>query len=339
MQSYASAHTPFINRNVGSTSTDRGDIDPQQFLRGFFGHDNMTDNLQTRRLHSQAMNIECHALGDLSIARILFRQSASMTSRSSADACYLQLVVSGHCLTNVEQQLQELSSGDSLMLNPGSQRYSSYPAGCELVVVRIPRSSLLQAAIEFGFSRTRQEIRFCSEPLSREQAGSLFHLLQAIMVQLPQSIAGNAGDYYDRLLSLAILRAFPTNIPVSQSNNSLGRPSAHPHIETIRSHVLRRITDDFDIEQLAGLCHVSTKTLYNIFNRELGITPANYIRGIKLEAVHQELSNAKDIRNVTEVAIRYGFTNLSRFSNQYREMFGELPSATLKNARRIGSRA
>lgn len=333
MQSYSSASVLPIGHRADHTGTRR-DLDPQAFLRGFFGHDSLNDSLQSRRIAVHAIDAECYPLGDLSIARMLFRQSATLNSRCASDAYYLQLLVKGHCVGVPDAQMQELGSGDSMIINPAQPRYVSYPAGCELLVVRIPRSSLQQAAIEFGFMRTRQDIRFSSSPLSREASGSLFHLLQAIMAQLPQPLAGNAADYYDRLLNLAILRGFPANI----SDTRLSRPTTNPHIETIRAHVLRHITDDFEIEQLAELCHVSTKTLYNIFNRELEITPASYIRGIKLEAVHQELSKGEDIRNVTEVAIRYGFTNLSRFSNQYREVFGELPSATLKNARRISSR-
>jgi AraC-like DNA-binding protein len=38
---------------------------------------------------------------------------------------------------------------------------------------------------------------------------------------------------------------------------------------------------------------------------------------------------------VTDVALRWGFLELGRFSVQYRQRFGEAPSETLKKARQL----
>jgi AraC-like DNA-binding protein len=57
-------------------------------------------------------------------------------------------------------------------------------------------------------------------------------------------------------------------------------------------------------------------------------------RGNALAIGHEKgrtLRNADpDIVNVTEVARRYGFTQLGRFAGVYRAVFGESPSTTLK---------
>jgi len=46
--------------------------------------------------------------------------------------------------------------------------------------------------------------------------------------------------------------------------------------------------------------------------------------------VYSELKQDDRVRNVTEVALKYGFTNLGRFSAQYKEYIGELPSQTFR---------
>ena len=55
-----------------------------------------------------------------------------------------------------------------------------------------------------------------------------------------------------------------------------------------------------------------------------------YVRRIRLGRVRAELlrSDPSTVR-VTDVAMRWGFMHLSRFAEQYRELFNELPSVTL----------
>jgi AraC-like DNA-binding protein len=52
---------------------------------------------------------------------------------------------------------------------------------------------------------------------------------------------------------------------------------------------------------------------------------------VRLDHVRTELlhSDPAEVR-VTEVAMRWGFFHQSRFAQQYRDRFGELPSATLR---------
>jgi transcriptional regulator GlxA family with amidase domain len=56
----------------------------------------------------------------------------------------------------------------------------------------------------------------------------------------------------------------------------------------------------------------------------------SYLRRLRLDHVRAELLKADPrLVSVTEVATRWGFLHQSRFAQQYRQRFGELPSATL----------
>ena len=88
--------------------------------------------------------------------------------------------------------------------------------------------------------------------------------------------------------------------------------------------------------RLADLCaeaQVSERTLINTFKREFGITPKAYLKGQRLFRVHRELWHADPSRTrVADVANSWGFWHLGQFAADYRKLFVELPSDTLKRS-------
>jgi transcriptional regulator GlxA family with amidase domain len=75
------------------------------------------------------------------------------------------------------------------------------------------------------------------------------------------------------------------------------------------------------------------RSLQDGFRRYLDTTPINYLREVRLRAVRAELAASDPTRtNVTDVALRWGFLHAGRFSVQYRQRFGESPSATLRGS-------
>lgn len=76
-----------------------------------------------------------------------------------------------------------------------------------------------------------------------------------------------------------------------------------------------------------GACR---RTLQAAFVDVLGIGPSRYLRALRLNRVRADLK--RDGSSVSEVAVRWGFWHLGRFSADYRAMFGELPSQTRARA-------
>lgn len=124
---------------------------------------------------------------------------------------------------------------------------------------------------------------------------------------------------------MKLLDCFSNNIQIPTEEQA-------PHcFSAIDSYIADHIRDDLSIDDLATLSRVSQRTLYNIFARHKSVTPMHYIKQQKLMHVHKMLQDGEGgCRNVTEVALDFGFMHLGRFSSEYRKMFGELPSETLK---------
>ena len=101
--------------------------------------------------------------------------------------------------------------------------------------------------------------------------------------------------------------------------------------ERIAQFIEENLKQDISLEQLAQLAHMSPRSLYALFEKNTGTSPKHYVRQRKLETIRERLSDPHtSVRNVTEIALDYGFLHLGRFSESYKNAFGELPSDTLR---------
>ena len=88
---------------------------------------------------------------------------------------------------------------------------------------------------------------------------------------------------------------------------------------------------------MSSLCRISgmsERSLQYAFRDAFGMTPNETMLHRRLHFVRQALLGS-DTQNasVTEVAMQFGFSELGRFANRYRKLFGELPSQTLTRDR------
>ena len=74
------------------------------------------------------------------------------------------------------------------------------------------------------------------------------------------------------------------------------------------------------------------RSLQRTFAREMGMTPQQYVKSRRLNAVRQSLlqSDREEGLSVTIVAMNHGFVHLGRFAADYRRLFGESPRTTLQ---------
>ncbi len=80
---------------------------------------------------------------------------------------------------------------------------------------------------------------------------------------------------------------------------------------------------------------VSLRTLEMAFRSCMEMPPARYLRWLRLNRAHSSLSQLRPGEaSVTQVAMEMGFTEFGRFAGEYRRLFGELPSETLRRGRR-----
>jgi len=75
---------------------------------------------------------------------------------------------------------------------------------------------------------------------------------------------------------------------------------------------------------------VAGRTLRRAFLERFGISPMVYLRHARLSRARDKLSTSPTDNTITDVAIDQGFWHMGNFARDYRRLFGELPSQTLR---------
>lgn len=86
------------------------------------------------------------------------------------------------------------------------------------------------------------------------------------------------------------------------------------------------------VEDLAAVGGVSVRSVQQAFRRLRACSPMQAVVRKRLQAAHAMLCHPQPGVTVTETATACGFFNFGRFSQQYREAFGEAPSRVLARA-------
>jgi len=100
-----------------------------------------------------------------------------------------------------------------------------------------------------------------------------------------------------------------------------------------RELVSRPLNHAMTVDDLCAQLHVTRRTLQNHFQRVVGESPADFLKAVRLNACRRRLREVSVASlTVQEVAAQWGFFHMGHFSADYKAMFGELPSQTLRQA-------
>jgi AraC family transcriptional regulator, ethanolamine operon transcriptional activator len=106
-----------------------------------------------------------------------------------------------------------------------------------------------------------------------------------------------------------------------------------------RSQIIRRSMEFVEqhdgeyisVGRLAIAAGVSERTLRDAFQHYFGVAPVRYLNWRTLHQVRRALKAADPAAaTVIEIASQFGVWQLGRFARDYRFLFGELPSDTMR---------
>jgi AraC family transcriptional regulator, ethanolamine operon transcriptional activator len=176
-----------------------------------------------------------------------------------------------------------------------------------------------------GFFRVSREriIRF------RSVVGQLEAVARRVPMAL-ESAAGKKAAEQKLLREVRNLLAAPQAVEPTHGRHVVPRKQI---IRMAMDFVEQHDCEYLSVEQLATAAGVSERTLRDAFLKYFGVPPVQYLNRRSLHQIRNALLAADPSQaTVTEIATQFGVWHFGRLAQDYRFLFGELPSRTLRHA-------
>lgn len=98
------------------------------------------------------------------------------------------------------------------------------------------------------------------------------------------------------------------------------------------AYMHRNIERALTIQEVALFVGVSTRSLELGFQTFKGVSPAAYLRSLRFRLAHAQLADPECVLPIKAICLKWGIFHFGRFSRDYAEIYGELPSETRRRA-------
>jgi AraC family ethanolamine operon transcriptional activator len=143
-----------------------------------------------------------------------------------------------------------------------------------------------------------------------------------------ESVAAQRAAEQKLVPEIRSLLAVPPEVEPMHGRHAIPRRQI---VRTSMDFVDQHEGEYLSVEQLAAAAGVSERTLREAFQQYFGVAPLRYLNRRTLHQVRTALKAADPtVATVTKIATRFGVWELGRFARDYRNLFGELPSETLR---------
>ena len=107
----------------------------------------------------------------------------------------------------------------------------------------------------------------------------------------------------------------------------------NPHMDRriiiLKSQIAASLKQRWTVAEMAKAVNLSNSHLRKIFHDELGISPAKFVREIRLEESRKLLESG--ILRIKDIASEVGFHNQSIYTRNFKKTYGISPSAYRKS--------
>jgi AraC-like DNA-binding protein len=253
--------------------------------------------------------------------------SAAMEVRTEANnrSATLFLPLEGSMSITVEGKAYRAAPGIPMFLpHRTAMEFTATPIEC--LLIEIPATALMAELRSHGAQGDSLEAMGWE---GGPNASSLVRFLEFLSADLMGALTTPSSHHLRRMEGL-LLSTLAQAITADRPAGSLSTPMiGRMKVEELRDWIVEQLTTELTPAKIAAKTGITPRSLQKAFLRHYHTTLTSYLLDLRLEAVRKELLGSKKQASISEIALRYQFHHLGRFSQAYRKQFGELPSETL----------
>ena len=226
----------------------------------------------------------------------------------------------------------DLNAGMAWVFPEGAELCSLSPPGFRVHTLSVQESFIEEIASALELKLPRESKR--PEIFAMTPARHKFVLKQLRAVRDFHG-APSSGSVWE------ILTAMLTDWLAPSSPGGSKRPIVRARDRAMK-RCMELIVDErltrISVPALLQASRVSERTMQYAFRERFGVSPSALCKSLNLARARSELRSGSGVADsVTDIATRYGFQHMGQFARDYRKLFGERPSDTLRNcgSRRI----
>jgi AraC-like DNA-binding protein len=273
-------------------------------------------------------------LGKLTLHRLEYNHSVQIDPGRLDNFYLIQIPMKGYAEIQCSNQRFISSPEMASLISPEQPLSMMWQGSSPQLVIRIDREDFEHHCRQH-LDRWGQRSPVFSPQLDFDTPGG------AYVMQLLMMLVGGLLESSHPIHQPLVMRQFESTLlnallygiesDVFDQLHAQSTPQVAPYfIKQAEEFIRANMDQPLSVEMLAEQVGVSVRSLQAGFRKYRDTTPMALLRDLRLEQVNAALKHSQGMTSITDVAFRWGFSHLGRFSKDYRQRFNELPSETLR---------
>jgi AraC-like DNA-binding protein len=283
--------------------------------------------------HEASLDVDFQgvALDGVALFHVFYGASVEVNPERESQSFFVQTTLAGEGRVLSARDDVRTVQNDTVVVSPSQPYHMRLGENCSRIAIEIDKERLRKCLSGIICEEVDQDIVFDlhSNAFSQSWKMTIDYIFQQLQLN-PQLLQNPAiKQNYSELIINNLLAQQTHNYSAQMRRE--GDVMLPAHLRQAVDLIRDDIANPPSVVELAGQCNVTVRTLQRSFVRHLQMSPAEYIRNTRLDAVHRALlrSDSSEKGILTRILLDHGISDMGRFATYYRRKYGCTPSQTL----------